>query len=387
MTLALFAVAAMAVQYLSCLLACRAICSKDAWRQTPQISSCADAVTLVRPLCGLEPFSRRTIAASFAQDYPHYEVLFCVASAEDPVVPLAKEAIAAHPRVRARLLVGDDRISGNPKLNNMAKGLWNASHPWIVFCDSNVQMPPSYLRQVIGAFGSGTGAVSAPAFGSAAVGLPAEVECSMLNAFQARIQYAVAALGFGFAQGKTLAYRTDDLHRAGIEALAIDSAEDAATTKVVRARGERIAIAAPPPPQLLGRKTWRQVWSRHLRWARLRRASFPLYFAPEILAGGLPPLLDVLALGTQTGISLPGLTIVWLILWYGPELFLTARADWPLNARTPLTMLLRDAMLPALYVGALLSRTVQWHGKPIEAAPAEARQRRLSWRAYWRISD
>lgn len=209
----------------------------------------------------------------------------------------------------------------------------------------------------------------------------------MLNAFQARIQYAVAALGFGFAQGKTLAYRTDDLHRAGIEALAIDSAEDAATTKVVRARGERIAIAAPPPPQLLGRKTWRQVWSRHLRWARLRRASFPLYFAPEILAGGLPPLLAVLALGTQTGISLPGLTIVWLILWYGPELFLTARADWPLNARTPLTMLLRDAMLPALYVGALLSRTVQWHGKPIEAAPAEARQRRLSWRAYWRISD
>lgn len=121
MTLALFAVAAMAVQYLSCLLACRAICSKDAWRQTPQISSCADAVTLVRPLCGLEPFSRRTIAASFAQDYPHYEVLFCVASAEDPVVPLAKEAIAAHPRVRARLLVGDDRISGNPKLNNMAR--------------------------------------------------------------------------------------------------------------------------------------------------------------------------------------------------------------------------------------------------------------------------
>jgi len=41
--------------------------------------------------------------------------LFCVADTADPVLPLVKDLIAAYPTVAARLLIGNDRVSANPK--------------------------------------------------------------------------------------------------------------------------------------------------------------------------------------------------------------------------------------------------------------------------------
>src|SRR5271156_3243266 len=87
-------------------------------------------VSLVRPLCGLDNYAADTLRSTFDLDYPHCEILFCVAAANDPVVPLVKSLIAEHPRTNARLLIGDDRVSSNPKLNNVVKGWRAASHDW-----------------------------------------------------------------------------------------------------------------------------------------------------------------------------------------------------------------------------------------------------------------
>jgi ceramide glucosyltransferase len=79
-------------------------------------------VSLVRPLCGLDNYAADTLRSTFDLDYPHYEILFCAAAAHDPVVSLVEALIAEHPGTNARLLIGDDRVSGNPKLNNVVKG-------------------------------------------------------------------------------------------------------------------------------------------------------------------------------------------------------------------------------------------------------------------------
>jgi ceramide glucosyltransferase len=96
----------------------------------------APGVTLVRPVCGLDNFLEETLLSSFRLDYPRYELIFCVATAKDPAVPIVRRLIATYPSVRAQLLVGDERISTNPKLNNCVKG-WNAAaYGWIVLADS-----------------------------------------------------------------------------------------------------------------------------------------------------------------------------------------------------------------------------------------------------------
>src|SRR5271154_5467490 len=92
----------------------------------------APSVSIVQPLCGVEAFSRETLASIFALDYPDYEILFCVADPADPIAPMARRAIAANPGIPARLLIGDDRVSANPKLNNVVKGWKAASRPWVI---------------------------------------------------------------------------------------------------------------------------------------------------------------------------------------------------------------------------------------------------------------
>src|SRR5579872_5732760 len=82
----------------------------------------APSVTIVQPLCGVETFSRETLRSIFALDYPSYEIIFCLASADDRIAPLVRGAIKANSSRPARLLIGDDRISANPKLHNDVKG-------------------------------------------------------------------------------------------------------------------------------------------------------------------------------------------------------------------------------------------------------------------------
>ena len=94
--------------------------------------------------------------------------------------------------------------------------------------------------------------------------------------FKRRWQYVADALGIGFAQGKTMLWRRDILeNRGGIRALGSELAEDAAATKVIRSRGLRVRLVDTPFEQPLGRRSLREVWSRQVRWARLRRSDLP----------------------------------------------------------------------------------------------------------------
>lgn len=323
-------------------------------------------ITVVRPLCGLEPYSRETLQSTFQIDYPEYEVLFCVAEEGDPILPLARMLAAEHPARRARVLIGMDMLGENPKLNNMAKGFREARFDHIVFVDSNVYTPRDYLDQLVGALDGGAGMVSAPPVGLAPQGFWAELECAFLNSYQARVQYAVDTLGFGFAQGKTLFFRRADLEHGGLARLASEPAEDAAATKMMHAGGRRVRLAGPFP-QLIGPRTASQMWKRQLRWARLRRATFPLHYVAESLAGPLPPLLVLLCGASMMQVDLAAVALVFLAFWYVPELALSRVAGWP---RSYPALLLRDLLLPVLFIAGCANRSVEWHGHRIGATGA-----------------
>jgi ceramide glucosyltransferase len=332
-------------------------------------------VSLVRPLCGIDNHAADTLSSTFKLDYPHYEILFCVASAGDPVVPLVRTLIAAHPDAGARLLIGDERLSNNPKLNNVLKGWRAAQHEWIVLADANVLMPADYLRSLVARWDADTGLVASPPIGSRPHGIWAEVECAFLNTYQGRWQYLADTFGFGFAQGKTMLWRRADLERAGgIEALAKEVAEDAAATKIVRAAGYKVRLAAQPFPQPLGRRSALEVWNRQLRWARLRRASFFACFLPEALSGGLLPIVLMAAIAPAFGLPRVLSAISLAILWYGGEMLLASIAHWHLSLRYPCCCLLRDLLLPLLFVKALSGDDFAWRGNDMRVERPRPRQ-------------
>ncbi len=361
-----FCILATSLQVLSTAIAairCRA--------RTKPLPPPADAapVTIVRPVCGIDNFARETLGSTFGLDYPDYEIVFCVAREDDPVVGLVRELIAAHPGERARLLIGDDRAGPNPKLNNVVKGFDAARGVWQIMADSNVLMPRDYIQRLLARWRPDSGCVVSVPIASRPANFWAELECAFLNTFEARWEYVSDTLGLGFAQGKNMLFRRDILDEiGGVRALGEEVAEDAATTKLVRGIGRSVHVMGSPFEQPLAGRRAAEVWARQVRWARLRRITFPALYLPELLTGCFFPLIAGAYAAAVLGENVGLVCLLLLGIWFGAEAALARCAAWHLSWRMPAAMLIRDLMLPPLWLAAWLSDEVKWRGSTVSEA-------------------
>jgi len=345
-----------------------------AWRIGPQRPATGlldelPPVTIVRPVRGVEAHSRETLASGLTLAYPDVETIYCVADADDPIIPLLDEAIARHPGARARIIVGDAAVSANPKLNNCVRGWDAAATEWVVLADSNVLMPPDYVQRLMASWREDTGLVCSTPAGSRPENFWAEVECAFLNSYQARWQYAGEAVGLGFAQGKSMLWNKPFLEaRGGIAALGAEIAEDAAATKLVRKAGRRVHLVGEPFEQPLGRRKLAEVAQRQFRWARLRRVTFLPFFLPEILSAPLAPAVLAAAAADHAGLAAWQGAAAIVAPWYAAEILLARRVGWFLSWRTPLAFFARDILFPALWAYAFVGREVSWRGNAMKIA-------------------
>lgn len=338
-------------------------------RPNAAVACVGEPVTIVRPVCGLDHFDELTLRSTFELDDADARLIFCCARNADPAAALLRKLIADHPSRGARLLIGDERPTANPKLNNVVKGWKAATTEWVILADSNVLMPRDYVARMLSAYTDGCGLVCSPPLASRPDGFWAEVECAFLNTHQARWQYAADAIGLGFAQGKSMLWRKSLLDDAGgILALGAEIAEDAAATKIVRDRGLKVCLAAPPFEQPLGPRSARQVWDRQVRWARLRRATFPLYYAPEVLTGAFAPLVALGAGAAATEANPFAIIAGAAAGWYAIEAALAWRAGWTVTWLSPAAWVLRDMMLPALWIEGFAADSFTWRGNDMTVA-------------------
>ncbi|MFN0218107.1 MAG: ceramide glucosyltransferase [Hyphomicrobium sp.] len=330
------------------------------------------SVTIIRPICGLDHFDALTLRSTFMLDDPGVELIFCCARENDPAVALVRALMAEYPDVRARLMIGDDRPTSNPKLNNVVKGWAAARTKWVILADSNVLMPPDYVARLLATFEGDVGLVCSPPLGSRPIGFWAELECAFLNTYQVRWQYAADAIGLGFAQGKSMLWRRADLNRAGgLQALGSEIAEDAAATKIVRAQGRRVRLVDRPFEQPLGPRRAAQVWDRQVRWARLRRATFSLYYVPEILTGSFAPMLSLAVAAAALHADVFSVLAVAVVVWYGIEAALAGIAGWHMSMWSPAAWLLRDLMIPILWIEGWAGDGFTWRGNDMTVADSQ----------------
>lgn len=358
--------ALMGIGFLAHLVSCAAVVWRyRGTRRTPPPAS-IPALTVLRPVCGLDPGLEETLTSSFRARDVTIEVLFCVANADDPSIPLLRRLVAQHPETPAQLLIGNERVSSNPKLNNLVKG-WNAaSHDWIAMIDSNVLLPHDYAQELFSAWREDTGLVTSPPEGIRPEGLWARVECALLNGYQARWQLAGDQLCNGFAQGKVLFWRRDILDDAGgPAALGRELAEDVAATKIVRRGGYRVRLIRSPFPQPIYRRTFSEIWSRHVRWARVRRAGFPSLYALEILTGSLLPLVATILLVALHEVPVLAVTAM-VAVWYALEWGAAASAGWSASTKEVPVWILRDVLIPAIWLAAFASRGFVWRSTRVE---------------------
>jgi len=106
-------------------------------------------VSNLKPIRGLDPGAYENFASFCRQDYPDYELVFCVGSHDDPVLPVIEKLIHDFPERRIRVLFGSGRVATNDKVAKLARLVSEAAHEVVVLSDSDVRVAPDFLRNTI----------------------------------------------------------------------------------------------------------------------------------------------------------------------------------------------------------------------------------------------
>src|SRR5204863_3911589 len=116
-------------------------------RRPRAVPSRRPAISILKPLCGLDDRLAGNLLTFVDLPYPNYEVLLGVRSASDPAYALAWMAARRWPH-RFRLVVQQGEPGLNPKVNQLSALARYAHHEILVISDSNTRVRADYLDDI-----------------------------------------------------------------------------------------------------------------------------------------------------------------------------------------------------------------------------------------------
>jgi ceramide glucosyltransferase len=78
------------------------------------------------------------------------------------------------------------------------------------------------------------------------------------------------------------------------------------------------------------------------------------------------------AIAVAAGLPVGAVVVALIALWYAAEAWLAHRAGWQLSRWSIAIWLLRDALLPALWVCAWAGDEFEWRGNAMSVAEGDA---------------
>lgn len=320
-----------------------------------------EAVSVLKPLCGVDAALEANLRSFFEQDHPAFELVFGVQSATDPALALARRLKREYPAVACRIVV-HDRASLNPKVGNLQAMLSAVSCDWVVISDSNVRVGRSWLRELAAvASEPGTGLVFNPIAGDFGPGLGTKLEALQLNTcVAAGCSVPTELLGHPAVLGKSMLFRRSLFEAlGGFDSVACVLAEDYVIGRMFGSAGYRVRIA-PTPARNVQPTTLRQFVARQLRWAMLRCRLQPLAYALEPLLGPLPLLASGALPLAAAACIVSSLRDAVLLHWMRAE---PAGRDFWKRAATALALGgLRELLMLGVWFVAPFVRHVSWRG-------------------------
>ena len=344
------------------------VCARRALarRRPALVTRDAPAVSVLKPVRGLDVEAFANFASHSEQRYPTFEIVFGVADATDPAVPVIRELQARYGEARVRLVVAPDEAP-NPKAGLLECLAREARFDVLVATDSDIRVAPDFLARVVARlFEPGVGLVTLPYRGEHVVGVPAAFEAlGMETSFLPSAIVGQHVLGARFALGAANALTRETLDEiGGFRAVTEHIADDYQLGRLVAATGRRVVIAEFLVGSVLGAPTFGEWWRREVRWARAIRTSRPGHYPGLVVT--LPTALAAAAwLGGAASWPLLGSLVVrWAVAWQ----ILACTRHRALRRWLPL-LPVRDVLAAAIWLAGLAGRTVVWRGRMFRIGP------------------
>ncbi len=112
-------------------------------------------ISILKPLRGADPRMYEAFRSHCLQDYPEFEIIFGVADANDPAVAEVERLQREFPSRRIQLLVCPELLGTNRKVSTLVQLLPQARYDWLLINDSDILVPPDYLRRIAACFEDG----------------------------------------------------------------------------------------------------------------------------------------------------------------------------------------------------------------------------------------
>ena len=252
-------------------------------------------VSNLKPIRGLDPDAYENLASFCRQDYPDYEILFCVGDADDPALPVIEKLKADFPERKIRVLFGSGRVATNDKVAKLARMVSEAANDVVVISDSDVRVRPDYLRTVVTPLANPkVGAVTCfyvPAHDAAhKATLVQDLQSTgMLADFYAGIVVAWQLDGVKFALGPTIATTRDRLAGfGGYQAIENRPADDLLVGRLIADQGYGVELLPYCVSTVADYHSFSDLFYKRLRWITVMRHMRPWGHLGLLFTHGLP---------------------------------------------------------------------------------------------------
>lgn len=321
-------------------------------------------VSLLKPLCGIDPELGRNLETFFQQDYPDFEILFAVQDIADPSVALVQELMKRFAHIPCTLIMTGGAPYPNAKVFSLEKMALAARHSLLVVTDSDVSVAPTYLKMIAGAFSAEkVGLVTNLYRGIGGRDLWSKLEAlGMSTEFMAGVIVAEFLEGMKFSLGPSMAISTPCLRAiGGFASLAEYLADDFILGEKVFLQGFRVVLSAHVINHHAYAAGFQNSFKHRLRWNRSSRFSRPAGYFGQGFTYGLPwAVLLFLVTPTKWTATLLLCSVLlrgWLAYTLGKQLL----GDSSIPRRLWLVPL-QDCLSFATWVGGLFGTEVVWRG-------------------------
>jgi ceramide glucosyltransferase len=327
----------------------------------------APSVTVLKPVAGLEPDLYQNLASFCDQDYPDYDIVFCLHDPDDPareIVDRLNNEFPGHTRVA----IGHNDAIANPKIANIAKPGVDLRGEIVVIADSDINVGRHYLRRVMAGFASeNIGAVTC-----LYSGLPSESIVSRLGAMQIEDIFAPSVLvatligKLRFCLGATMAVRSDVLEQiGGLEALGSHLADDHVLGELVSAKGYDVELSRYVVKTTIPETNLSELWSHELRWARTHMAQAPGGYFLSFVMYAVPLAALYLAFTQDVAFAIFLLALVLIMRF---SLHYVARSAFDIQHIDDDALIpIRDCMSLLVWFVSLFGRRVKWRAQTYKA--------------------
>ena len=322
-------------------------------------------ISNLKPVRGLDPDAYENFASFCRQDYPSYEILFCVGDTSDPALPVLHRLVEDFPETKIRIVIGSGREATNDKVAKLARLVDEASYEHLVISDSDVRVEPMYLRRLVAPLAdAGTGAVTC-------FYVPREEntwvqrlqDIGMLSDFYPGILVARQLDGVKFALGTTICTTRTHLREfGGYASIENKPADDLLIGRSIAEQGHEVVLLPYTVSTVPDFHSFGDLWMKRLRWMTVMRHMRPWGHAGLIFTLGLPWVLLAIALKPTAVVAFAYLggyfvlrsAITLLVGSWG----LRQRGIWEKLALIPLW----DGVATLIWLVSFTRSTIRWRG-------------------------